>query len=230
MTDASVPLYEAMSSLRAVRRLREDPIPDAVLQRILQAAAWAPSGGNLQPWRVIVVRDTDLRQQIGTLYRPLWKRFAANCRKRLQGLEGETLARQERTLAASDQLGDNMGAAPVLLVFCFNPKLMVITDAELDRPSVVGGGSVYPAIENLMLACVSEGLGCTLTTLLCYEEAAMKELLAIPGDWYTCAVVPIGYPQGRGHGPITRRPVEKQCYADRFGAPFSAASGDRVES
>lgn len=217
MNATSIPLYDAMSNLRAVRRLREEPIPDDVLQRVLQAAAWAPSGGNIQPWRIIVVRDAEIKQQIGDLYLPQWQRFQAMYRQGLKRLEGEELAKQERIIAAGDYLGENMGKAPVLLVFCFNPNLIAITDAELDRVSVVDGGSVYPAVENLMLACVNEGLGCTLTTLLCYEEAAMKELLTIPEDWHTCAVVPIGYPQGRGHGPITRRPVEKQCFADKFG-------------
>lgn len=217
MTDTTNPLYAAMSTLRAVRRLREDPIPDDVLRRVLQAAAWAPSGGNQQPWRMVVVRDPATRKQIGELYRPHWRRYREGYLKRLEGLEGEVLAKQQRTVAAADYLGDHLGSAPVLLVFCFNPKMMAITDAGLDRPSVVGGGSVYPAVENLMLACVSEGLGCTLTTLLCYEEEAMKELLDIPEDWYTCAVLPIGYPRGKGHGPISRRPVEEQCFADRFG-------------
>ena len=211
MTDTSMPLYETMSTLRAVRRLREDPIPDAVLQRILQAAAWAPSGGNLQPWRLIVVRDAEKRESLGKLYRPLWHRDG------ISSLSSEALAKQERMLAAGDHLGDNLGRAPVLLVVCFNPRAMAITDADLDRPSVVGGGSIYPAVQNLMLACVNEGVGCTLTTLLCYEEDAVKALLEIPEDWYTCGCVPLGYPVGKGHGPISRRPVEKLCFGDRFG-------------
>jgi nitroreductase len=226
MTEPSVPLYEAMSTLRAVRRLRPDPIPDDVLHRILQAAAWAPSGGNAQPWRLVVVRDAALRQAIGDLYRPQWARFGENYRRNAAKLDDVARIRQERILDAGDHLGEHMGSAPVLLVCCFNPKLMAITDAKLDRPSVVGGGSVYPAVQNLMLACVSEGVGCTLTTLLCFEEAAMKDLLEIPEDWHTCAVLPIGYPVRGGHGPISRRPVEKQCYADRFGAPLDLRGPD----
>ncbi len=218
MTDTSVPLYDAMSTLRAVRRLREDPIPEDVLRRILQAATWAPSGGNLQPWRLVVVRDAELKRELGTLYRPLWDRYAAGHRKGLKGLEGEALAKQERMLAAADHLGEHFGKAPVIVVACFNPRLMAITDADMGRPSVVGGGSVYPAIQNLMLACVNEGIGCTLTTLLCYAEAEVKQLLDVPADWYPCAFVPLGYPVGKGHGPISRRPLEKMCFGDRFGA------------
>jgi nitroreductase len=98
---------------------------------------------------------------------------------------------------------------------------MAITDSDLGRPSVVGGGSVYPAVQNAMLACVAEGVGCTLTTLLCYREAEIKALLDVPADWYTCAFMPIGYPVLRGHGPISRRPVDKLAFADRWGAAFT---------
>ena len=210
-------LYGAMSTLRAVRRLKPDPIPDDVLQRILQAAAWAPSGGNVQPWRIVAVRDEAKRRAVGDLYRPQWATYGANARKGLDALAGEARAKRERMLDACDHLGEHMGEAPVLLVFCFNPDHMAITDADLPRPSVVGGGSVYPALQNAMLACVEEGVGCTLTTLLCYAEADMKAVLEIPEDWYTCAVMPIGYPVLGGHGPISRRPVPKLCFEDTFG-------------
>ena len=221
MLNESVALYEAMSTLRSVRRLREDPIPDDVLQRILQAAAWAPSGGNVQPWRIIVVRDAAKRRCVGDLYRPQWKEYALNARKGVEALKDEAKVKRERMLDACDYLGEHMGDAPALLVFCFNPKYMAITDAGMDRPSVVGGGSVYPALQNAMLACVSEGIGCTLTTLLCYQEPELKAALEIPEDWHTCAVMPIGYPIRGGHGSITRRPVKKLCFADTFGQPLA---------
>ena len=86
---------------------------------------------------------------------------------------------------------------------------MTITDSALERPSIVGGGSVYPAVQNFLLACRNEGLGCVLTTLLRYEEDAVKRLLNLPEDWHTCAHIPVGYPVLGGHGKIRRRPVEK---------------------
>jgi len=216
-TPLAEPLYEAMSTLRAVRRLKPDPIPDDVLGRILQAAAWAPSGGNVQPWRVVVVRDPALRQVLGGLYRVEWAKYGAGARYLLDSMTGEAREKQKRMLAAADHLGEHLGDAPVILVFCFNPKHMAITDADLGRPSVVGGGSVYPAVQNAMLACRAEGIGCTLTTLLCYQETAIREALSIPEDWYTCAFLPLGYPVLRGHGPISRRPVGKLCFGDRWG-------------
>lgn len=218
-------LYAAMSTLRAVRRLRPDPLPDDVLERILTAASWAPSGGNVQPWRVVAVRDAALRAAIGDLYRPEWARYSRGARAALERMEGDARARQARMLAAADHLGEHMGDAPVILVFCFNPVHMAITDSDLGRPSVVGGGSVYPAVQNAMLACRAEGVGCTLTTLLCYREAEIKGLLGIPDDWYTCAFMPIGYPVLRGHGPISRRPVSKLAFADRWGTAFESGTG-----
>ncbi|MCP5183871.1 MAG: nitroreductase family protein [Pseudomonadales bacterium] len=218
-------LAELMRTQRAVRRLRPDPIPDAVLQRILQAGAWAPSGGNVQPWRVVVVRDAGQRRAIGELYRPQWKKYGAGSRKGLASLDGEARARQERMLDAADYLGEHLGDAPVLLVFCFNPAHMAITDADLGRPSIVGGGSVYPAVQNVMLAARAEGVGCVLTTLLCFEETALKAILDIPAAWHTCGVVPLGYPQRGGYGPTSRRPVSKLAFADRWGGELDLSGG-----
>ena len=95
---------------------------------------------------------------------------------------------------------------------------MAITDAKQNRPSVVGGGSVYPSVENFLIACRAEGLGCVLTTLLCEVEPQVKELLAIPEGWGTAAAIPVGYPVGRGHGPLIRRPVRDLAYLDSWGS------------
>lgn len=217
---SDVGLYEAMSTLRAVRRLRQDPIPDDVIARVLEAATWAPSGGNAQPWRVVVVQDPVKRQRLQELYIGPWRQYAKDHQAGIEHLEGDARARQERMIAAADHLAEHLHEAPAILVFCFNPGRMAITDAGLDRPSVVGGGSVYPAVQNALLACRAEGLGCTLTTLLCFAETEVKELLGIPDGWYTCAFVPIGYPVGAGHGPISRRPVGKMAFRDGWGDAF----------
>ncbi|MDH3302930.1 MAG: nitroreductase family protein [Acidimicrobiia bacterium] len=212
-------LYELMSTLRAVRRLRPDPIPDDVLARVLQAACWAPTGGNTQPWRVLVVTDPELKEGVAEIYRPEWERYVDFARKRsvAAGLDAAARAAQERTIAAGDHLAAHMGEAPVLLLFVADPARMAITDAKLDRVSMVGGASVDTAVQNAMLACRAEGLGCTLTTLHCHREDEVKALLDIPDSWATVALVPIGYPKGRGHGPITRQGPETMAYSDRFG-------------
>jgi nitroreductase len=210
-------VYEAMSTLRAVRRLKPDPIPTDVLNRVLQAAAWAPTGGNAQPWRIVLVTDPAPKKQLGELYAGSWKNFAKGYEARLTGLPEADRAREARTLAAANHLGDHFGEAPAIAVFCFNPKFMAITDAKLDRVSVVGGGSVYTAVQNLMLACRAEGLGCVLTTLLCEHEEKVREILAIPQPWGTAAAIPMGYPIAKGHGPIRRQSPDKLVYANRWG-------------
>lgn len=211
-------LYDAMSTLRAVRRLRPDPVPADVLERVFTAATWAPTGGNLQPWRIIAVRAPETRQALEDLYRPHWDAYVPRYHDKMANMPPAQRASSQRALDAGDYLATHMHEAPVIAVFCFNPDLMTITDQALSRPSVVGGGSVYPAVQNLLLACRNEGLGCVLTTLLCIEEAQLRPLLGLPEGWYTCAFVPIGYPVGGGHGPIRRRPVASMVFNDRFGA------------
>lgn len=209
-------LYEAMSTLRAVRRLRTDPIPDDVLERVLQAACWAPTGGNQQPWKVIVVTDPTLKTGLKDIYQPQWQRFRVGYLKRMEALPEAAAEAGHRVLDAGDYLAEHMHAAPAILAFCADPAAMAITDAKLDRVSMVGGGSVYPAVQNAMLACVQEGLGCTLTTLHCLREPEVKALLDIPDSWATVGLVPIGYPVGGGHGPITRKGTDLMAAHNTF--------------
>jgi nitroreductase len=218
----TIDLYEAMSTLRAVRRLKKDPIPDAVLDRVLTAATWAPTGGNAQPFRMLVVQNHDKKQVLGNLYAERWAQFAGMYRARLTGLPEAQLLAQERIIASGDYLATHFADCPCIIVFCFNPKAMAITDRKLDRVSVVGGGSVYPAVQNLLLACRKEGLGCVLTTLLCECEEQVRELLGIPDPWGTAAAIPIGYPIGKGHGPITRQGIGQLVNLDSWGNPLRA--------
>ena len=217
----TIDVYTAISTQRAVRRLRPDPIPHDVLARVLQAATAAPTGANQQPWRIVAVTDPELKQGLADVYRPEWERFAGVYAAQIDAAPEDQRPKLERTRAAGDHLAEHLQDAPVLLVFCFDPRQMAVTDRKLDRVSVVGGASVYPAVQNVLLACVAAGLGCVLTTLHCLREQALKELLGIPAEWGTAALVPVGYPERTGHGPTTRKPVGELVYADRFGAPFA---------
>ncbi|MEM7324893.1 MAG: nitroreductase family protein [Actinomycetota bacterium] len=216
MTD----LYEAMSTLRAVRRLRPDPIPDEVVERVLQAACWAPTGGNQQPWRVIVVDDPARKAKLAEIYKPQWERFAKGYRSRAESMSEEAAEKWLRIVKSGDHLADHLAEAPVILMFCADFRAMAVTDAKLDRISLVGGGSVYPPVQNAMLACVAEGLGCTLTTLHCLREDEVKAALEIPDPWATAAMVPIGYPVGRGHGPISRKSPAELASRNTFDGPW----------
>jgi len=217
---STIDLYEAMSTLRAVRRLKTDPIPDDVLERVLTAATWAPTGGNAQPFRILVIKDIEKKRIMGKLYEERWTQFAAMYRTRLAGMPSDQLQAQERIIASGDYLARNFADSPCIILFCFNPKAMAITDIKLDRVSVVGGGSVYPSVQNFLLACRKEGLGCVLTTLLCECEAEILELLGIPAPWGTAAAIPIGYPVGKGHGPITRQGIGQLVNQDQWDAPL----------
>ena len=214
-------IYEAMSSLRAVRRLKPDPIPDDVMARIFQAAAWAPTGGNTQPFRIVAVSDRDKMAVFQEMYHTEWQNYTRGMRDGLDQMPEPQKDSTTKMLKAGDYLADHMAETPQLLVFCFNPKMMAITDSDLGRPSIVGGGSVYTAVQNLMLACRTEGLGCVLTTLLCMREAEIRDLLSIPDNWFTCAHIPIGYPVLKGHGPIKRRPISKMVFTDTWGSEYS---------
>lgn len=210
-------LIEAMSTLRAVRRLKADPIPDDVLDRVLQAAAWAPTGGNAQPWRIVLVQDAAKKERLGELYAEQWAIFARGYQANVDGLPEADKAQEQRNLNAGNYLAEHFHEAPAIAIFCFNPKMMAITDIKLDRVSVVGGGSVYTAVQNLLLAARAEGLGCVLTTLLCICEPEVRELLDIPEPWGTAAAIPLGYPVGKGHGPIRRRATSSLVFSDSFG-------------
>ena len=210
-------LMEAMSTLRAVRRLKPDPIPEDVLDRVLQAAAWAPTGGNAQPWRIVLVRDAAKKKRQGELYAEQWDIFAKGYQANVDGLPEADKAQEQRNLNAGNYLAEHFHEAPVIAIFCFNPKMMAITDIKLDRVSVVGGGSVYTAVQNLLLTARAEGLGCVLTTLLCICEPEVRTLLDIPEPWGTAAAIPLGYPVGKGHGPIRRRSTASLVFEDTFG-------------
>lgn len=213
-------LYDAMRTLRAVRKLRPDPIPEAVLRRIFEAATWAPNGGNRQPWRMIAVRDGAVKKRLGELYTSHWAPYAVTYAKGFTKAPQDVREKHERTIAAGNYLASHMHEAPVLVIVCFHPAMLAVTDAAQERVSVVGGGSIYPAVENLLLAARAEGLGCVLTTLLCAEEAEVKKLLDIPAEWGTAAMIPLGYPVGQGHGPISRKPVGELFFQDRWGTGY----------
>lgn len=233
-------LYEAMRTTRAVRRLRPDPIPDAVLARVLEAATWAPSGGNRQPWRIVVVRDPGTKAELQRMYEEDWRTYLPAARatpapramddagtREATALTPTQHAKRDRALRAASHLARNLHRAPAILVVCFDPRALAITDRALGRPSVVGGASIYPAVQNLLLACRAEGLGCVLTTLLCAREAEIRPLLALPEPWSLAAFVPVGYPVGTGHGPLGRRPIADMVFADRWDEPFVPGPPDQ---
>jgi nitroreductase len=169
------------------------------------------------------VRSAETKRALQALYIGPWRKYSEAQRSALAALPTAAREQAARNLAAADHLADHLHEAPVICVFCFDPKQLAITDAKLGRPSVVGGASLYPAVQNLLLACRTEGLGCVLTTLLCQSEEQVRPLIGLPEGWATSAFVPIGYPVGRGHGaPVSRQPVSEMVFSERFGEPLFA--------
>jgi nitroreductase len=185
-------LFEAIHTCRAIRRFRPDPIPDDILAQILDAAVHAPSGGNAQPWRFIVLRDPEVKRKLGDLYnQALESRYAGATR--------------------GDNPPSHWGDVPALVMVCRK---------ELDPPVATSTASlyasVYPAVQNILLAARALGLGSCLTTVHKLRDAEVNELLGIPAGVETVACIPLGYPRG-GFGPVQRKPWQEVTYFDQWG-------------
>jgi nitroreductase len=188
-------VFEAMRTTRAMRRLdNSKPVSDDDIWTIVEYATKAATGGNSQPVRWIVVRDAEKRKRLGEIYKECWAQVGAMYRQRTPADDTQT----NRILTSADHLGEHMGEAPVIII-----------------PASKGGdpGSVYPGVQNLFLAARALGLGTTLTTVHKLKEAEVREVLGIPDDVQTWAMIPVGYPTGRW-GEAKRRPVEETTYWD----------------
>jgi nitroreductase len=202
-----------LATTGACRFYRPDPVPDAVLARVLDAARWAPTGGNRQPVRFIVVRDAETRRRLRDLYLPLWEQYAGRAVTRAG-------APPPRLLANADHFARHLDEVPVHVVVCALLADVMATDRHLERLSLVGGASVYPAVQNLLLGARAEGLGSALTTLLCAVEPQVAALLAIPDGVATAAMVTLGYPARPFPARLARRPLAELCFADAWGTPL----------
>ncbi len=216
-----VELYEALCTTRAIRRLRSDPIPEAVLERVLRAATCGPTGGNAQPWRVLVLQAPERKRALAEHFAPTWDEYSSPGRQMLERLPADQRARGMKVMAAGDQLAAHLAEAPVVLVFCHDPNRLAHSGEDDPQPKFLFGGSLYPAIQNLLLACRAEGLGGVLTTMIWRRETQVRRALEIPEPWRVHAVVPIGFPQAGGHGPIARKPVAAMAYRDRWGEGYA---------
>lgn len=219
---ARTELYEAIATTRAVRRLRPDPVPAAVLERLLRAATCAPSGGNAQPWRVLVLRDPERKRALAEHFASTWADYSQPGRQAMERLPEAKRARGMKVMAAGDHLAAHFAEAPLVFVFVHDPYQMAREGPRDPQPQFLFGGSLYPAIQNLLLACRAEGLGGVLTTMSWRREPEILRALAIPEPWRLHAIVPVGYPIGGGHGPIARKALTTMARLDRWDTPFPA--------
>lgn len=209
-TDFAMPLAEAMSTQRAIRRLRSDPVDDDVVLRCIELATRAPTGSNRQGWEFVVVRDPEVKHQLARLNRQAWSVY-----RRLGGRRSESMS---KIVDAVQWQADHFEEVPVVVVPCLHGRAPVF-----GAPVVAASyyGSIFPAVQNLLLAARAAGLGATLTTLPLWSVTLARRTLGLPGSISPVAVVPMGWPQGN-YGPTTRRPVEEVVHLNRYGhQPFS---------
>jgi nitroreductase len=207
--DRKLTLFDAMRTMRAMRRLKPDPVPDELIGEILEAGTWAPSGGDTQHWRFIVVKDPEIKKQLQIRY----KRAFEALKERFHAAPpppGKTESQKQRMLAARDHLTEHFHEAPVLIVCCL---------AGDSGSGVAAGASIYPAVQNMLLAARALGLGATLTTRHLLFEKEIDRILGLPDDAHTFAIIPIGYPLGN-FGPVSRAPVEQVTFLDRWGEKY----------
>lgn len=190
-------VFEAIRTTRAMRRLDPArPVAEGDLKSVLEAATRGPSGGNLQPVRWLVVRHPELKRRVGEVYREQAHQFLQRFSERTPDVRSYY------------HLADHLGEAPVLVIPC----------AAGDPARLPA--SVYPAVQNLLLAARALGLGSTLTTIHRGNETAVKEILGIPEEVHTFAIIPLGHPLGRWR-EAPRRPLRELAYEDRWGRPLS---------
>jgi nitroreductase len=193
-----VELYEVMRTTSAVRQFSSDPLPDEILYTILDNARFAPSGGNRQGARIVIIRDRGTRQALVDLTIPGAKKYVA---QRQAGENPWNTINPSRVsdgeIAATDvpeSFTTPLLEAAVVLVVCVDLRMVAALDKELDRVGIVGGASVYPLVWNILLAARNEGFGGTITTMAVAEEPRMRQLLGIPDTYAVACVVPLGKP------------------------------------
>jgi nitroreductase len=214
-------LYEAMRCAPTSRRFKPDPVPREALLRVLDAARFAPSGGNRQGWRVLVVEDPERRRALRDLYLPHWRAYLeqTGAAAMLAEPAGFDTARV-RGVQRADDYAQHLDQLPLHLVVGVRLQDLAVTDARLSRQSIVGGASVYPFVQNLLLGLRAEGLGAALTTLLVPAEAEVKRLLEIPEEIVLAAHIGVGYRADPWPTRLARRPVEEFAFAERYGDPL----------
>ena len=215
-------LYDVMRTTFAARDFTDEPVADATLARILDNARFAPSGGNRQGWKVVVVRDEATRARLGELIEPDFRSYVA------QVQAGEAPWNTINASAVSDQqvaattlpsgFVDKLTGAPVVLLVFVDLAVVASFDSGLDRIGLISGGSIYPFAWNILLAARNEGLGGTLTTFVGAQEPALHDLLGVPSQYAFAAMIPMGKPV-KQLTKLSRKPVSEFAVLERFDGP-----------
>lgn len=206
-TPEDTSIFEAIYTTRALRRFKPDPVPDALLFQALDAAIRAPAGGNNQNWHFVIIRDESKRRQVGEWYLEGWMKSYYGRFEENPALIDELSRQQQLVVRSASHLAHNMGKAPVL-VFAAGPRGAAAT--------------VYPAVQNFLLACRALGLGSVLTTLFQLNAEKIAALLGVPDNYQLFALLPVGWPTDR-FGPVTRTPLVEHVSLDHWNTPWEYA-------
>jgi nitroreductase len=202
-------LFEAIYTQKAIRRLRPDPVPDELIDKLLDAAIRAPSGGDRQPWAFVVIREAATKRKVGEWYLDAWNRTYGAIPQETRTQFPDAFGRVYRS---AEHLALHMAEVPVMILVCARDA----PPASAGEAAIASHyGSIFPAVQNLLLAARGLGLGAALTTLHKLHEAEVKELLGMPAKAETVALIPVGYPRGK-YGPNRRRPVADVVHRDRW--------------
>jgi nitroreductase len=208
-------VFDIIQTTRSMRRLKPDPVPDVMIRKILEAGACAANGGNTQRWRFLVVKDPQIKQAVQRWYKRAFDevvgpRYATSAPP--PGVSAERYARQHAAVA---YLTDHFHEAPVWIVACI--------DEGAAKPTRWSGASIYPAVQNMLLAARALGLGSTLTTRHLLYEREAEAAMGLPEGVHSYAILPIGYPMGR-FGTVGRGKLADIIYQDKWGQPYAAAN------
>ncbi len=212
-------LLEGIMTTRAMRRYTDEPVTDDEIWTCLRAAVQAPSGGNIQPYQFLVVRDPDLKNRLGAIYLRAWDRYGAATNAAI----GDRFPSEEsrrawhRNVAASDHLAHHLGDAPALVLVLMPNIEMTVTDEAGVMDVGPAYASVYPAVQNFVLAARAQGLGTVLTTVYRINEDEVRDLFGIPDRYLVVALLPLGRPQGTFAVAQRPRTAEQLTSWDHWG-------------
>jgi nitroreductase len=213
-------LYEVMRCAPSTRHFTAEPVPRELLERVLENARFAPSGGNRQGWRVIVVSDAGTRRRLRELYEEPWDAYMGQTGGRAALEAGDAAGippGRLRMLRAADEFAHHFDEVPIHLLPCVELDALAIVDSSLERPSIVGGASIYPFVQNILLGLRAEGLGAAFTTLLTPAEEEVRALLGIPGGVALAGHISVGYRGDPWPRQLRRNPLDAFTFGERYG-------------
>ena len=208
-------VFETMENCRAMRRLKPDPVPDNLIARILHARTCAPSGGNAQKWRFLVLKDRKTKDAVTAWYKKADDEIIGTRYSTVAPPPGVSPEKFKRQHSAVEYLTDHFAEAPVWIVAC-------LEDGANPGPS--SGASIYPAVQNMVLACRAVGLGTTLTNRHMFYQKEVDQALGLPEGVHSYAILPIGYPMGK-FGPTGRGKMSEFVFGDKYGETWAPLAG-----